>query len=1396
VVSSRPTGQATLNASHPLAGRLVHGYVFSNGSGTVANIVNPTITASLAGSATWTTNANGACIDTGGGHIDAGVSIAFPQAPFHIVVGYSNPVISALDQQYVIAAVPANGAYLADNNWGLNLGWRPSDVAWTVDANAYWAAQPNPNPASYHWYYETQAAAFASGSHHIHLACTTSGSTMYRNGTVIGTAGVTLPGTNAQPLTFGSLKTGQYNFDAQFEYVYIFSGTLTTQEIDDLRTDPYALVGVTATRFYLPSTGTAAINPAFDAAWNDTSQVVSRPANITKGTSSFVEVTDTEASNSNLWDVCLGRFISEPIAAQTITGTVRGYIRARENVAGVNARSQMVVRVVSNDGSVVRGTLYAQDNRTVNESEWVTTTTVTAARNARFPTTQAAAAVPSMTSVTAQDGDRIVIEVGGRAVNTVTTNTFTLAMRFGENAADLAENETGTTEGAPWVEFDSPIQFQQALSPHSISGGLVSPKPVISGILTQTFPARSISGGMVSKKPTISGSLVQAAISPHSVSGALVSPKPRVSGTLTQTFPARSISGGMVSQKPIAVGTLTQSAISPHSISGGMLSPKPIVSGILGQTVGVFTDEFTDEFEKTPFVPSLSGGLTSPKPKISGTLSQGGISPHALLGGLVSQKPIVGGTLTQTFPARSVSGALVSPKPLASGTLTQTFPARSVSGALISPKPSASGDLTQEFPARSVSGGLLSKKPIVAGTLTQSAIAPHAISGGAVSNKPIAFGLLTQSSIAPHSLSGGMVSPKPVISGVLTQGGISPHSVSGEIVSPTPRISGDMTQGGISPHSLLGGLVSPKPTVSGIITDALGTFSDEFSDEFYKASSSFSGSLASPKPQISGSLSQGEIGTHSLLGGLVSPKPIVGGTLTQSFPERSISGGVVSPRPLISGFLNLSGISPHSFFGGMVSKKPQISGTLSQGEISPHILLGGLVLPKPVVSGTLTQTFPARSFSGSLVSAKPRISGTLTQTFPARSISGALVSLKPTTSGQLFQGALFGYEFSGGLISAKPQIGGNLTQTLLPSNISGSLVSAKPIVSGTLTQTPLANFLTGALASPKPKIVGLIAQGQIGASSFSAVLVSQKPRIAGSLTQSAIAAQTFSGGLISSKPRIAGTLIQQALGGFELLGGLISSKPRVLGTLTQSAISPHSIFGGMVSKKPAITGTLTQTRLPHAIGGGMVSPRPRLSGSFIQNLLTPHVISGGMVSPKPTMKAVPMADEYAVKAGIEYATKGQLALASGYLLLLVTDPEGELPMAHPIAIAQRTVEAGYGASPLTFEGPLDPAELKYFTVTWDTELQAAVDSIVPDNGTVEGQSVFLTLAEPAVATGIQVHAFSQDERSVTFWLKVEASQRGRTQWSGAGELHVITIRIITVRGQVFERDISFRVKQL
>ena len=383
---------------------------------------------------------------------------------------------------------------------------------------------------------------------------------------------------------------------------------------------------------------------------------------------------------------------------------------------------------------------------------------------------------------------------------------------------------------------------------------------------------------------------------------------------------------------------------------------------------------------------------------------------------------------------------------------------------------------------------------------------------------------------------------------------------------------------------------------------------------------------------------------------------------------------------------------------------------------------------------------------------------------------------------------------SGGMAAKKPVVSGTVTQTFPARALSGGMVAPKPVISGTVTQTFPARALSGGMSVPKPVISGAITQ-TFPARALSGGMVAPKPVMSGGITQT-FPARALSGGMTAKKPIVSGLVTQSAIGGISVSGGMAAKKPVISGAITQT-FPARALSGGMVAKKPTLSGAFAQVFPAQSLSGGMVTPKPVLSGSIEQAAIAPHVISGGMVAPKPVMKAtIGGVRRYTIPAGIELGAGGQLALASGYVLLLATDPEGDYIVPHPLAIAQRTVEAGYGASALQFEGPLDPAELKYFTVRWDVELAAATDSIVPDDGSVEGQSVFLTLAGPAIASGIQIHAQSQDERSVTFWLKVDPSMQSRPQWNAQGELHIITVRIITVRGQVFERDISFRVKQL
>lgn len=101
----------------------------------------------------------------------------------------------------------------------------------------------------------------------------------------------------------------------------------------------------------------------------------------------------------------------------------------------------IVVKVVSQDGAVVRGTLFSNFNQ---DTEFATT------QSTRIVNAQ------SVTNVITQPGDRIVLEVGGHAAAPTAATTYT--MRQGDNnAADFALTSALTTDLNPWLEFSQNI---------------------------------------------------------------------------------------------------------------------------------------------------------------------------------------------------------------------------------------------------------------------------------------------------------------------------------------------------------------------------------------------------------------------------------------------------------------------------------------------------------------------------------------------------------------------------------------------------------------------------------------------------------------------------------------------------------------------------------------------------------------------------------------------------------------------------------------------------------------------------------------------------------------------------------------------------------------------------
>lgn len=207
------------------------------------------------------------------------------------------------------------------------------------------------------------------------------------------------------------------------------------------------------TRVYLPSSGAAAVSPSFNAGWEDTGGADRLALAVASGgATAQTGKTVTDSNNTTDTDQVARQYVSPPLnGAQTISGNVKGQIKVSESSNAQNAASEIVAYIVSNDGSTVRGVLL--DFYTGILSSEFSTSVV----NRKFP--RSAASPVTLSSVSAQDCDRLVIEIGSRNYSTGTgaTQTYT----FGDDSAsDLAENETQSTVADPWVEFSGTIAFR------------------------------------------------------------------------------------------------------------------------------------------------------------------------------------------------------------------------------------------------------------------------------------------------------------------------------------------------------------------------------------------------------------------------------------------------------------------------------------------------------------------------------------------------------------------------------------------------------------------------------------------------------------------------------------------------------------------------------------------------------------------------------------------------------------------------------------------------------------------------------------------------------------------------------------------------------------------------
>lgn len=204
-----------------------------------------------------------------------------------------------------------------------------------------------------------------------------------------------------------------------------------------------------ATRLYFPLDAAAQVTVTFSSGWTNTSSATRRKLAITKGTSA---ITFGPLETWTAGDLALDRqYISPPMDAGIVfTGaTVKLQLMSRENALADNVTSQVRLKIVNRAGNILQHALFSVSQ----QGPATEFTDAASGRNKAYIDGDTVAG-----TYTTVQGDRLVVEIG---YDDAAGTTPMAQSKWGENATDLPENETQTTDGAGWVEFSNTIVFEE-----------------------------------------------------------------------------------------------------------------------------------------------------------------------------------------------------------------------------------------------------------------------------------------------------------------------------------------------------------------------------------------------------------------------------------------------------------------------------------------------------------------------------------------------------------------------------------------------------------------------------------------------------------------------------------------------------------------------------------------------------------------------------------------------------------------------------------------------------------------------------------------------------------------------------------------------------------------------
>lgn len=234
---------------------------------------------------------------------------------------------------------------------------------------------------------------------------------------------------------------------------------------------------MTFTRLYLTTHGAPYTPATIRGTWNDTGGAVTRLLDsIKEGGGNITTVARSETSATNPHDVLLYRGVSGPLAAQTLSGTLDVLLGVIQNNVDADFAYKIHVYVTQGDSDTPRGTLLSNYAETT-ANEWGVGASTSG---------KALAAAQTLSSLAISDGDRLVVEIGYRASNTVTTS-YTGTLWYGTQVSGSVVNDlTASGDGqilAGFLSFSNAItelNSQIAVRVSQVVGeGLYSTTPAV-----------------------------------------------------------------------------------------------------------------------------------------------------------------------------------------------------------------------------------------------------------------------------------------------------------------------------------------------------------------------------------------------------------------------------------------------------------------------------------------------------------------------------------------------------------------------------------------------------------------------------------------------------------------------------------------------------------------------------------------------------------------------------------------------------------------------------------------------------------------------------------------------------------------------------------------------------